>query len=315
MSERPIDFTVVIPVYYNEGSLRALTDELMSDVLQALPEKNGEILFVDDGSGDRSFSILEELQKEHKQNVRVIKLSRNFGQVNAIWCGLSYARGDVTAVMSADGQDPCSLIKAMLDAYFNDRHQLIICHRIDRNEAAWRKFTSSLFYRLMRRLCFKNMPIGGFDVFALGGRARETLIKTYQHHGFIQGQILRLGFTPHFMESVRRARTHGRSRWTFSKKLTYLLDGVIGYSYYPLRLMSSIGVVVALLGFLYAIIVLIHKLVFGNPIQGWAPLMIVILVMGGFQMIMLGILGEYLWRTKAQVTAEPPFIVEKVIQD
>ena len=309
------DYSIVVPVYFNEGSLDALCDELDREVFQRLSDLSGEIVFVDDGSGDESFKVLTDLQQNHSDRVRVVKLSRNFGQINAIWCGLTYARGRATAVISADGQDPAVMIREMLEKCCRDGEEVVICARAGRDESAWRKLSSGVFYWLMHKLCFSNMPLGGFDFFSLGEKARTALLGNYQQHGFLQGQILRLGFDPIFLEYHRRAREQGKSRWTLAKKLTYLLDGVIGYSFFPLRIMSVLGVFMAFAGFLYALIVLIFRLVFGNPIQGWAPLMIVILLIGGVQMLMLGIIGEYLWRTKAQVTAEPPYIVETILED
>lgn len=309
------DFSVVVPVYFNENSLEPLFSELDREVFQALPDLTGEVVFVDDGSGDQSYAVLQKLRAVHLDRIRVVKLSRNFGQVNAIWCGLTHARGRATAVISADGQDPSEKIREMLDQCCRNGAEIVICTRAGRDESAWRKFSSGIFYWLMHKLCFSNMPLGGFDFFALGAKARAALLTTYQQHGFLQGQILRLGFAPIFLEYHRRVREQGQSRWTFAKKITYLLDGVIGYSFFPLRAMSILGVFMALAGFLYALIVLIFRLAFGNPIQGWAPLMIVILLIGGVQMLMLGIIGEYLWRTKAQVTAEPPYIVETILQD
>jgi len=309
------DFSIVVPVYFNEDSLESLFSELDKEVFQALPNLTGEVVFVDDGSADRSYAVLQKLRVIHLDRIRVVKLSRNFGQVNAIWCGLTYARGRATVVTSADGQDPAAMIREMLEKCCRGGAEIVICTRAGRDESAWRKFSSGIFYWLMRKLCFSNMPLGGFDFFAFGAKARVALLSNYQQHGFLQGQILRLGFDPTFFEYHRRMREQGQSRWTFAKKLTYLLDGVIGYSFFPLRIMSILGVFMAFAGFLYALIVLIFRLAFGNPIQGWAPLMIVILLIGGVQVLMLGIIGEYLWRTKAQVTAEPPYVVETILED
>ncbi len=311
---RELDFSIVAPVYFNEGSLRDLYEELNREVFQTLPNLTGEIVFIDDGSGDGSYDVLTELQAAHPDRIRVIKLSRNFGQVNAIWCGLTHARGRATAIISADGQDPAKYVRIMLLENLNSGKEIVICTREDRDESAWRKLMSGCFYWLMQKLCFPNMPVGGFDLFVLGKTARATLLRNYQSHGFLQGQILRMGFDPRIIQYSRRAREHGRSRWTFARKLTYLLDAVIGYSFLPLRMMSLVGVLMALAGFIYALVVLVHRLMLGNPIQGWAPLMIVILVIGGVQMMMLGIIGEYLWRTKAQVTAEPSYVVETILQ-
>jgi glycosyltransferase involved in cell wall biosynthesis len=310
-----MDFSIVVPVYFNEESLWALYHEIEREVFGVISGRRGEVVFVNDGSGDRSFEVLKEIRTAHSDRVRVVSLSRNFGQVNAIWCGLMYARGRATVVISADGQDPASLATTMIKQILEQGEEIVICTRLDREESSWRKWTSGLFYWLMRTLCFSGMPSGGFDYFAMGRKALVALLANYQKHGFLQGQILRLGFKPSVLDYVRRSRVHGRSRWTFSKKLTYLIDGVIGYSFLPLRLMSVVGLTLSAAGFLYALVVLCARLVFGAAIYGWAPLMIVILVMGGVQMSMLGVIGEYLWRIKAQVTAEPPYIVDVVLQD
>ena len=307
------DYSIVIPVYFNAGSLRELTASLQSDVLNKLAGRHGEIIFVDDGSGDESYAVLQSLQREHPDFVRVVKLSRNFGQVNAIWCGLSLAP-KVAVVMAADGQDEPRYVLDMLRDHFAGEAEVVIGTRDEREDSAYRRVTSKLFYRLMRALSFPEMPLGGFDFFLIGDRARRALLAGYQHHGFLQGQILRLGFQRKFMAYHRLARKHGRSRWSFGRKITYLVDGVLGYSYLPIRIMSATGVLCAILGFVYACIVLIARLAFGNPIKGWAPLMITVLVVGGLQMLMLGVIGEYLWRIFAQVRGFPPYIVEEVIE-
>jgi dolichol-phosphate mannosyltransferase len=308
-----IDYSIVIPVYFNEGSLRELVASIRDEALGKLSDRRGEIIFVDDGSGDASYAVLQALQHEHSEFVRVVKLSRNFGQVNAIWCGLSLAP-KVAVVMAADGQDDPRYALTMLQAHFAGEAEIIIGTRSEREDSLYRRLTSKLFYRLMRVLSFPEMPLGGFDFFLLGDRARRALLACYQHHGFLQGQILQLGFQKTFLPYHRQTRTHGRSRWSFARKLTYLVDGVLGYSYLPIRIMSGTGALCAVFGFIYACIVLFARLVFGNPIKGWAPLMITVLVIGGLQMLMLGVIGEYLWRVFAQVRGVQPYIVENILE-
>ena len=315
MNRNQIDYTIVVPVYYNEASLEQLVDDIGKHVVNARPELRGEIVFVDDGSGDDSFSVLQRIQRSNSDLVHVIKLSRNFGQVNAIWCGLEHANGRAVIVISADGQDPVELIPEMLDAHFNDGREIVAAIRAGRDESAWRKISSGISYWAIKKFSFPNMPIGGFDFFLLGRKALDVLLNYYQRHSFLQGQILRLGFDPYFLEYHRRAREHGKSRWTFHRKLTALLDGIIGYSFWPIRAISVVGFVVALLGLIYALLILLSWFIWRNPVEGWTPLMMVVLIMGGVQMAMLGVIGEYLWRTKAQVMAEPPYIIETVLQD
>jgi len=281
-------------------------------VFDVFPALAGEVIFVDDGSGDRSFDELMEIYQEFPDRAKIIKLTRNFGQVRALYAGFRYAEGKCVITMSADEQDPVELIGSMLSAFFAEGYQIVLCARMGRDESVYRITTSKIFYGLIRRLSFPNMPKGGFDFVLISRKVLNILLRNNEVHPFLQGQILYTGYKPKIIEYHRLERKVGRSRWTFGKKFTYLLDGVLSYSYFPVRVMSGVGMIAAMLGFLYAIVVFVSKLVRGNPVQGWAPLMIVILVIGGLQMLMLGMIGEYLWRTLAQVRDGPPFIIEDV---
>jgi dolichol-phosphate mannosyltransferase len=312
ISEQRIDYSIIVPVYYNEGALTETMASLKRDVIARHPMLRPEVIFIDDGSGDGSFQELLRLHAADPEIVKVVKLTRNFGQVNAITAGYSQARGECVIVMSADGQDPASLINQMLDAHLGEGYEIVICTRQGRDESHYRILTSKLFYNVMRKLTFPNMPAGGFDFVLLSRKVLTVLLRNQDAHLFFQGQILWTGFKTKFIEYQRRNRKIGTSRWTFGKKLTYLIDGVMSYSFFPIRVISLMGIGVALLGFLYAIVIVVIKLGWGLPVQGWAPLMIAILLMGGFQMIMLGIVGEYLWRTLAQVRNRDPFIIEAI---
>ncbi len=310
-----IDCSIVIPVYFNERSIADTMDSIMNEVISRNPDLRFEVIFVDDGSGDRSFDELIRLREKNRKTIKIIKLTRNFGQVSAVIAGLSYAKGKCIVKMSADGQDPPAMINEMLKAHQEEHFEIVICARCGRDESWYRIITSRLFYRLMKKLSFPNMPQGGFDFALLSRKALDLMLKNKEAYPFLQGQILYLGFKPKILEYRRLKRIYGRSRWTFGKKLTYLIDGVMSYSFFPLRLISGTGVIVALLGFLYALIVFVGRLVWGNPVKGWAPLMIVILVMSGLQMLMLGIIGEYLWRTLAQVRNRDQYVIEAIYDD
>jgi len=310
-----VDYSIVIPVYFNEGCLTETMTSIKNDVIVRNPELSYEVIFVDDGSGDGSLDELLRIRQMYPQVVKVIKLTRNFGQANALLAGFSYARGKCVVNISADGQDPPVLINEMLKAHFEEQYEIVACTREGRDESWYRVLTSKLFYGLMKKLTFPNMPQGGFDFYLLGRRALDVFLKNQEAHAFFQGQFLWTGFKTKFIGYRRRKRKVGRSRWTFGKKLTLLIDGVMSYSFFPIRFMSAMGILAALLGFLYAVMVFVSRIVLGNPVKGWAPLMIVILVMGGFQMLMLGVIGEYLWRTLAQVRNREPYIIENIYED
>jgi dolichol-phosphate mannosyltransferase len=258
---------------------------------------------------------LLQIQKENPGFVRIIDLTRNFGQVSALMAGFAHVRGRCVIAMSADGQDPPSIINEMLSSYFNEGYDVVIATRAGRDESYYRVVTSRIFYALIKKMIFSEMPDGGFDFTLMSRRALQIFMRNSKAHFFYQGQILWMGFRTKFIEYYRNARIAGQSRWTFAKKITYLIDGILAFSFLPIRLMSLAGIALACLGFLYAIIVFFNKLIFGNPIQGWTPLMIVVLVLGGFQSLILGIIGEYLWRTMAQVQNRDMYVINHVYEN
>lgn len=235
---RSPDFSIVIPVYFNEGSLFPTMDALASLVLERSDDLIGEVVFVDDGSKDQSLNELLAIQSRFPYAIRVIKFTRNFGQVSAIRAGLAHSRGRCAIVISADGQDPPELINEMLHGHFTEGKEVVLCSRQDREESPFRKATSNIFYGLMRKLSFPSMPDGGFDFFLLGRRALDEMLSNEEAHPFLQGQILWSGFEAKVIGYTRRERKVGTSRWTFGKKLTYLLDGVLSYSFAPIRLVE-----------------------------------------------------------------------------
>jgi glycosyltransferase involved in cell wall biosynthesis len=307
-----LDYSIVIPVYFNEGSLKQTMESIKREVIEQNPHYTCEVIFVDDGSGDNSLEELLRICQENPEIVKIIKLTRNFGQTNALLAGFAHAKGKCIIAISADGQDPPSLIDDMLNAHFTEGYDIVVCTRKGRDESYYRIITSKIFYSLMKKLTFPNMPKGGFDFFLLSERAMQVFLSNIDAHPFFQGQILWMGYRTKFIEYHRLDRITGKSRWTFTKKLTYLIDGVSAYSFFPLRVSSFAGALLALLGFLYAVIIFSLRLFWGNPIKGWAPLMILILVLGGFQLLMLGIVGEYIWRTLTQVRKRDLYIIDTI---
>lgn len=312
---RAVDFSVVVPVYHNQGCLLPAFEALQVQVLARRRGRTHEIVYVNDGSEDGSLEELLEIQRRNPSVVRILDLTRNFGQVNALMAGFSCARGECVIAMSADGQDPASLINDMLLAHLEEGYDVVICARKGRDESVYRSITSRMFYALIRAIVFPQMPDGGFDYVLMSRRALEVFMRNSGAHFFLQGQIMWMGYRTKFIEYLRGTRIAGDSRWTFAKKVTYLIDGIMAYSFAPIRFMSVMGIGLACAGFLYALLVLVDKVVNGNPVQGWTPLMIVILVLGGFQSLMLGVIGEYLWRTMAQVQGRDMYVVNHVYEN
>lgn len=312
MNNKDTDYSIVIPVYCNEGSLKLIFETIKEKVIENQKDKSCEVIFVDDGSRDNSFMELLELKNNYPDIIKLVKFVRNFGQLQAIMAGYKIAQGKCIVTISADMQDPPELINDMLDHHFIDGYKVVVCSRESRDESWFRRSTSQIFYNIMKLLSFSNMPSKGFDFVLLSDEVKKIILDNQEANAFFQGQILWTGFDIKFIPYKREKREIGDSMWTFGKKIKYLIDGVMSYSYFPLRAMSVTGLIVSLLGFLYAISIFLGRIFGSVPIQGWAPLMIIVLVLSGIQMLMLGIIGEYLWRTLDQVRGRQSYIIEKI---
>lgn len=313
IEDDPALVSIVIPVYFNEENM-PVTWRALEAALRGLPSGHDwEIVFVDDGSGDRSYDKLVEIFDANPQRVRVIKLTRNFGQVAAVLAGLRTARGSCCVVMSADLQDPPELIVEMVKRWAKGRRKIVLATRTGREDGALARWTSRGFYRLMRRYAIPNMPEGGFDFFLLDRAVVDIMNAVDEKNTFLQGQILWTGFEPDVLEYTRRRREIGRSRWTLAGKIKYLVDGFVSYSVVPIRLITVVGLIVSLLSFAYAALILVLKLFWSLPVQGWAPTMITILMLSGVQLVMLGVIGEYLWRSYYETRKLPNFVIESVL--
>lgn len=310
--EKVIDYSIIIPVYFNEGSLKLTFNNILEKVIKKNDHLSCEIIFVDDGSKDNSFKELLGIKNENTELVKLIKLTRNFGQGKALRAGLELANGKCMIGISADLQDPPELINDMLKAYFEDNYEIVACVRNGREESLYRRSTSKMFYYFIKKMSFYNMPTGGFDYYLISNNVKEMILTFREANPFFQGQLLWTGFDIKFIPYKRQKRKIGKSRWTYGKKVKMLIDGVLAYSYSPIRMMSILGGVIAILGFLYAFWLIIAKLIGIALIPGLAPIMILIVVLSGIQMLMLGIIGEYLWRTLDQVRNRPPYVIEKI---
>jgi dolichol-phosphate mannosyltransferase len=295
----------VIPVFRNEGSITPTYEKLMD--LMVNQNLDYEFVFINDGSDDNSLNELITLHQRDSK-VKIISFSRNFGQVSAVIAGLKEVTGDVTINISADLQEPIKLISEMISKW-QSGNEIVICHRMNREDGFIANKTSNFFYKLMKYVNPK-MPKGGFDFVLIDKKAVAVLNQINERNRFFQGDILWLGFNVAFIPYTRLKRTIGKSQWTLSKKLKYFIDGLLNTSYIPIRLMSLIGMIISFLGFIYAIVIAYSRLINNTPFDGWAPIMILILIIGGLIMLMLGIIGEYVWRTYDETRKRPIYIIK-----
>ena len=272
--------SVVVPVYFNAANLQSLADRLRE--ISRSADFEVEAIFVDDGSEDDSWERITRISREWPE-ARGIRLTRNFGsellpKLVAAW------RGGASAVLAA---------------------------RTARPEPWATRAAASLYYRTLRRLAFETMPAGGFDCFLVGRPAIEFLTGSGEVHTSLPGLILWAGFPMAIVPYERVARSEGGSRWTLAKKVKYFIDSVISFSYAPLRWMSVAGAVFALVAFAYAALLIALKVFRNQPIQGWTSLMVAVAFFSGVQLLSLGILGEYLWRTLDAARARKGFLVRE----
>lgn len=303
--------SVVIPVYYNSESLPVLYERLNNLSGKNKQHMDFEFIFVDDGSGDNSFDLLKDMAKADRR-IKLIKLSRNFGSFVACIAGLTYSRGDCAAIISADLQDPPELLEDMYKKWLAGS-EVVLAVRKSRQESWLKVCLANIYYFLTRLLALRNMPRGGFDFVLIDRKVIDILVDMKEKNTTLMGQILWVGFKQDLIYYTKQKRLHGKSRWTFSKKIKYFIDTFVAFSYFPIRLMSFLGLVTALVAFLMAVYAIIKKIYFGVDVPGFTTLLVVILFSSGVQMIMLGLLGEYLWRNFDETRKRPLFIVDKTI--
>lgn len=305
-----VKVSVIVPVYHNEGSLAPLFQEFLK--LEANLKALGvelQLIFVDDGSKDNSLQELMKI-KAQREDVTIVKLARNFGAVTASKTGLSFVTGDCFMWIAADLQDPPAIIEEMVKAWLQG-HKYVIAVRKERDDPFFSRIFSSIYYWLLRRLVVRNYPHGGFDLALMDVQLLPFIRDSSKS---VNTPLLSywLGFTPYILEYNRRKRIHGKSQWTFIKRMNFLLDSLLGFSVLPLRLISLIGVIVSFLSFLYGTSVVVNAL-FGNmDVQGFATLAALITFLLGLIIIMLGLIGEYLWRIFVQVNQRPEVIIDEV---
>lgn len=299
----------VLPVYNNKGSIKPSWQGISDLFSSSLLGMDYEVILVNDGSRDDSWAEMREVAALDNR-VRTINFSRNFGQLAAILAGYEHASGDAIINMSADLQDPVELTVDMVNAW-KAGSDVVIGYREGREDSTGARVFSALTYAAVRA-SNANIPTGGFDFVLMSRRALEIFLSLKGRHRFYQGDVVWAGLPTTFLPYVRRKRAVGKSQYTFSKKLKLFYDFVLDGSYLPIRVMSACGAIVALLGVIYAGIITISWLSGDTPFAGWAPIMVAILIIGGVIMLMLGVVGEYLWRILDEIKAKPMYIIKDI---
>lgn len=299
--------SVVIPVYYNQENLKPLYEDI-SKKLFCHNEYGWEIIMVNDGSQDESYAVMKELAGKDER-IKIYSLSRNFGSHAAILCGLSKCIGDCAVVKAADLQEPTEMVLEMVDSW-KKGNNVVLAIRKDRQEGKGQTLFANLYYWMVRKTALPDMPRGGFDVYLLDRKVINVLMQLDEKNSALTGQILWSGFKTEKIYYTRLQREIGRSRWTLKKKIRLVADTLFSFSTLPITFVSIIGTLSCIGAVLWAVLVLVFKLIGLIDVSGWTTLFIFNLLSFGIIMLTLGILGGYLWRAFDASRNRPPYIIE-----
>ena len=300
--------SIIVPVYYNQDNLLPLYVDLKEKVLMKL-NMEYEIIFVDDGSKDKSYEVMQNIAKLD-ENIKNVKLSRNFGEHSALLAGLSQCTGDCAVRKAADLQEPSEMILEMIKKY-EEGNEVVLAVRADREEPISQKAFSNLYAFLMRKLALPNMPKGGFDTFLIDRQIIDLLVKMQERNTSLMSQILWAGFKTTTVPYVRKKREIGKSKWTLSKKIKLVYDSLLSFSYFPIKMITTIGFLSFLISLIVLILIIYKKATGLIDVEGYASIIMIMLMGFGIIMLSIGILGEYLWRTYDAARRRPPYIIEK----
>jgi glycosyltransferase involved in cell wall biosynthesis len=301
--------SVVIPVYNERDSLHAVHDALCVATLTE-PMLDWEFVFVDDGSTDDTFSLLTELNRAD-QRVKVVRLSRNYGFHVAVAAGLRFVSGAAAVILPADLQDHPREIPRFIEKWRAGFH-VVWGVRATRQDSRMDRLLSALFAAVIRRIALPNFPKKGTGTFCLLDRKVIDSVNAYpERHRMTPGLILSAGFRQTQIEYDRLQRHTGVSKWSFARKIGHAIDTIVSFSSVPIRLTSMLGIVIAALSFIYAAYLTLGTLLYGRAVEGWTSIIVIMLGLGGLQLFVIGVLGEYLWRMGDEVRRRPLFLVQE----
>lgn len=302
--------SIVVPCYNEQEALPFFIDAINGVLSQPqMAGKNRDIIFVDDGSTDHTLELLKEFA-EMNQGIRYISFSRNFGKEAALYAGLQRAVGDLVAVMDVDLQDPPSLLSDMCRAVEMEGYDVAAARRADRKgEPLLRSFFARLFYQLINKMTDMGIVDGARDFRVMNRRYVNALLELQEYNRFSKGLFSWVGFKTKWFSYENTERVAGYTKWSFWSLIQYSIEGIVAFTTAPLVLSSCVGILLCLLAFSAVVVIVVRKLLFGDPVDGWASLASLVTFLGGCQMLFLGIIGQYIAKLYLEVKGRPVYIV------
>ena len=301
--------SVCVPCYNEEQNIEAFYDRVSALREKLRSKTDFEFIFVNDGSKDNTLGLLRELAARDR-DCKYISFSRNFGKEAAMLAGLEASKGDRVVVIDADLQDPPELIGDMLELMETGGYDRIATRRKDRKgEPVIRSFFARMFYKVINKISDTKIVDGARDFSMMSRRMTDAVLSLKERTRFTKGIFEWPGYKTKWLEFENNARNGGATKWSFLKLLSYSMEGIVSFSHFPLVISSVIGVVLFLISLLFIVIIIIRKLIFGDPVSGWPSLVCIILMVSGLQQLSLGMIGSYLSRAFVEVKGRPLYII------
>ena len=299
--------SLIVPCFYEEGNIHLLYNEIKRTLMPV--NIDYEILFINDGSTDNSIVVMKKLCEEDDK-ISYISFSRNFGKEAAMYAGFCNADGDYVAVMDADMQDPPSLLPKMLEILKSGEYDSVATRRINRiGEPPIRSWFARCFYRIINKISDADIIDGARDFRLMKRKMVDVIVSMGEYNRFSKGIYGWMGFRTYWLPYENLERKSGESKWSFWKLVKYAIDGIVNFSQVPLSIASWFGIFMTLFSFFMLLVIVVRKLIFGDPVDGWASTVCVIIFIGGIQLFCIGIMGQYIAKTYMEVKRRPHYIV------
>lgn len=306
--------SLIIPCYNEESSLPAF-DEEMNRIVEQMQDYAFEVIYVNDGSKDKTLEIIRRL-KEKRSYVRYLSFSRNFGKEAAMYAGFSNATGDYVAIMDADLQDPPALLPEMVNILEKGEYDSVATRRVNREgEPPIRSFFAKMFYKIINKISDADIVDGARDYRLMKKEMVDVIVEMGERNRFSKGIFGWIGFRTYWYPYQNVERVAGETKWNFWKLLKYSIEGIVSFSQVPLYIASWTGIAFTGISILAILFIIVRKLLFGDPVQGWASNMCVVLFIGGIQLFCMGVMGQYIGKTYAETKKRPHYIVSECSDD
>lgn len=302
--------SIIVPCY-NEDATVELVCNAITEEFTRLENYLYEILLINDGSKDETLQVMKKLSEENN-SVKYVSFSRNFGKEAAIYAGLCNAKGDYVVIMDADMQDPPKLLPQMIALLETKEYDCVAARRVNRKgEGAIRSLGARSFYKLIRKITNINIADGARDYQMITRQMVNSVLALTEYNRFSKGIFEWVGYRKTWIEFENVKRAAGETKWSFWELILYSLDGIVNFSHMPLTISSYLGLVMTFVSFLAIVFIIVRKLLFGDPVDGWPSLACIITFVGGIQLFCMGIMGQYMSKMYSEVKKRPHYIIQE----